>query len=332
MTSSWFIKLAFKCLLHIAWPLFALVFPMCASIHAIETDCYAETKNLISYWILLSFIYLFDYALFNLLLWFHLWQYIRLMIVFWLVTPDFGRASYVCNNLIRSMKPQIVTCWRKCFVERDNFLMHAEEYVKENGTEALEKLITSKTNGERVQIEHKDIKDLEAIEKTEIHVETIEQIQTENKDIKYLEAIEKTETHAAKQRTYANIVATKKSSSAAIVETKGTAESEGAGGEVVQSSNSTEKQVQREWICGLCLVKVTCEKTLNSHLKGKKHRAACEEALKLKMPPGLQKKLTEPIRIVNSKIICKACNVMLPSEDCVVSHIKGWKHLSNVQS
>ncbi|KAL5054497.1 hypothetical protein RYX36_035179 [Vicia faba] len=289
MTSSWFIKLAFKCLLHIAW---------CASIQAIETDCYAETKNLISYWILLSFIYLFDYALFNLLPWFHLWQYINLMIVFWLVTPDFGRASYVCNNLIRSTKPQMVTCWRKCFVERDNFLMHAEEYVKENGTEALEKLITSKsslireldlvqTNGERVQIEHKDIKDLEAIEKTEIH------------------------------RTYANIVATQKSSSAAIVETKGTAESEGAGGEVVQSSNSTEKQVQRECTCALCLVKVTCEKTLNSHLKGKKHRAACEEALKLKMPPGLQKKLTEPIRIVNSKIICKACNVMLPSEDCV---------------
>lgn len=74
---------------------------------------------------------------------FHLWQYIKLMIVFWLVTPDFGRASYVYNNLVRSMKPQIVTCWRKCFVERDNFLMHAERYLKENGTEALEKLITT---------------------------------------------------------------------------------------------------------------------------------------------------------------------------------------------
>jgi hypothetical protein len=42
------------------------------------------------------------------------------------------------------MKPQITTYWRKCFVERDNFIMHAERYMKENGTEALEKLIASK--------------------------------------------------------------------------------------------------------------------------------------------------------------------------------------------
>ncbi|CAK8577931.1 unnamed protein product [Lathyrus sativus] len=332
MASSWCIKLAFKCLYHIAWPLFALVFPMCASIQAIETDSNAETKNLISYWILLSLIYLFEYAFMNLLLWFHLCQYIKLMIVFWLVTPDFERASYVYNNLIRSMKPQIVTCWRKCFVERDNFLMHAERYLEENGTEALEKLITSKTNEERVQIEDKNIKDLEAIEEKEISVAKNEEIQTENKVIKDLEAIEKTEIPAVKQRTYANILASQKASSSAIVETKGTTESDRAVGEVVQSSTSTEKEVQREWACALCLVKVTCEKTLNSHLRGKKHRAAWEEALKLKMQPGLQKKLIEPIRMVNTKIICKACNVMLPSEDCVASHIKGWKHLSNIQS
>ncbi|CAL5213556.1 unnamed protein product [Lathyrus oleraceus] len=187
------------------------------------------------------------------------------------------------------------------------------------------------TNEERVQIEHRDIKDLEAIEEKEISVAKNEEIQTENKDIKDLEAIEKTEIPAAKQRTYANIVASQKASSA-IVETKGTAEGDNAGGEVVQSSTCTEKEVQREWTCALCLVKVTCEKTLNSHLKGKKHRAAWEEALKLKMQPGLQKKLIDPIRMVNSKIICKACNVMLPSEDCVASHIKGWKHLSKIQS
>jgi hypothetical protein len=41
------------------------------------------------------------------------------------------------------MKPKIDT-WRKCLVEKDNFLMHAERYMKENGSEALEKLIASK--------------------------------------------------------------------------------------------------------------------------------------------------------------------------------------------
>lgn len=80
---------------------------------------------------------------------FHLWQYIKLMIVFWLVTPDFGRAYYVYNSLIRWMKPQVVTCWRKFFAESDNFLVNVERYVKENGTEALEKFITSKVNVNR---------------------------------------------------------------------------------------------------------------------------------------------------------------------------------------
>ncbi|KAI5386201.1 hypothetical protein KIW84_072665 [Lathyrus oleraceus] len=124
---------------------------MCASIQAIETDSYAETKNLISYWILLSFIYLFEYAFTNLLLRFQVWLYIKLMIILWLTIPDFGRASCVYNNLIRSVKLQIVT-WRlnnyrmKWLLEKDDFLMPAEIYVKEVGTEALEKLIASKVN------------------------------------------------------------------------------------------------------------------------------------------------------------------------------------------
>lgn len=47
------------------------------------------------------------------------------------------------------MKPHIVTWrlndyWMKCFVEKDNFLMHAERYISENGTEALEKVIANK--------------------------------------------------------------------------------------------------------------------------------------------------------------------------------------------
>jgi hypothetical protein len=47
------------------------------------------------------------------------------------------------------MKLQIVTWrsnnyWKKWFFDKDDFLMHAERYMKENGTEALEKLIASK--------------------------------------------------------------------------------------------------------------------------------------------------------------------------------------------
>ncbi|XP_058761910.1 uncharacterized protein LOC131635305 isoform X2 [Vicia villosa] len=576
MAFSWFLKLAFKFLHHFAWPLLALVYPLCASIQAMETDSYAETKNLISYWILLSFIYLFEYAFINLLPWLRVWLYIKLMIVFLLTIPDFGRASYVYNNVIRPMKLQIVAWrfsnyWRKCFVEKDEFLMHAERYVKENGTEALEKLIASKipiprldaevtneiistdnkemlkTNGESLQTEHLDMKDLEAIEKREtpatkqdipvmpkvgpsqstssatgVTKGTVEsgraggevpqssstqkemqkvwscaspatgitkgtaendraggevpqssstqkemqkewtctlclvttsseitlnshlsgrrhraatealiakkqptlqkqkdaevkneilatdnkqmtngdqRLQTEHKDIKG-----KKEIPATKQRTYANPVASQKASSSAVVETKGTAESARAGGEIPQSS-STLKEVQKEWTCALCLVTTSSEATLFSHLKGKKHMASYEAALKAKRQTALQKlkiyqpkeevkqknvnnilsskvkngdgivnkeedvkqksvnnmlnskvkngdgivnkvlkvvldnkveklqkSMSEPVGIHNSKLMCRVCNAILHCENNVVSHLNGKKHLANMQS
>ncbi|RZC03513.1 HVA22-like protein a [Glycine soja] len=69
MASLWFLKLALKCLDHLAWPLLALGYPICASIQAIETNSNKETSDLISYWILLLLIYLFEYAFSRLLQW-----------------------------------------------------------------------------------------------------------------------------------------------------------------------------------------------------------------------------------------------------------------------
>jgi len=74
------------------------------------------------------------------------------MIILWLILPDFERASYAYNNIIRKCfsNPQAairsLNNWRKFFVKKDNFLLHAEKYVEENGAEALMKLIASKVN------------------------------------------------------------------------------------------------------------------------------------------------------------------------------------------
>jgi hypothetical protein len=129
--------------------------------------------------------------------------------------------------------------------------------------------------------------------------------------------------------TYANIEASQKVSSTKV-ETKGILGRDPASGEIPQSST------QKEWTCALCLVKTSSEITLISHLNGRKHRDACEAALatlKVKKQPATQKNvLPEPFRMVNSKLICKVCNVMLPSEECMASHIKGVKHLSNMKS
>ncbi|CAK8577928.1 unnamed protein product [Lathyrus sativus] len=294
MAFSWFLKLSFKFIHHFAWPLVALVYPLCASIQAIETDSYAETKNLISYWILLSFIYLFEYAFINLLPWLRVWLYIKLMIIFFLAIPDFGRASYVYHNLIRPMKLQIFAWrfnnyWRKIFVEKDDFLIHAERYLRENGTEALEKLVASKNTVCRPDAEV--INQIISTDNKEMLKTNEERLQTKHLDVKDLEAIEKRETPAATKQDIPVIpkVGPSQSASSATVVTKGTAENGRAGGEVPQSSTSTQKEMQKEWTCALCLVTTSSEMTLNSHLSGRRHRARME-ALIAKKQSALQKK------------------------------------------
>ncbi|KAK2437247.1 HVA22 protein [Trifolium repens] len=376
MASSFFLKLTFNSLHHFAWPFLALVYPMCASIQAIETDSYEKTKHLISYWILLSLIYLFEYAFMTHLLWFQPWLYIKLMIIFWLTIPDFGRASYVYDNLIRSMKPKIDT-WRKCFVEKDNFLMHAERYMKENGSEALEKLIANKNTMCRSDAEMTN--EIIATDNKEVLKTNREKLQPEHKDIKDLEAIEEKEVHVTKQDipVMPKIVISQNASSV-TVETKGTVDINTAGGELPLTS-TTRKEVQKEWTCALCLVTTTSEKDLNSHLNGMRHRSSCEAALlRAKKQPAqqklknyqskedvkqknfsnklnsnvkngdgivnkglkgtiekdrkVQKNLSEPVRMHDSKLMCRVCNVVLHCEANKVSHLNGKKHLAKMQS
>lgn len=268
---------------------------MCASVQAIETDSYAETKDLISYWILLSLIYLFEYAFMNLLLWFQLWSCTKLMIIFWLIIPDFGRASYVYNKLSRSLKPHIVTwglnnSWKKWFFEKDNFLMHAERYMKENGTEALEKLIASKNTMCRPDAEATN--EISATDDKEMLKTNGERLQTEQKDIKGLEVIEKKEIPATKQDIPVMLkIRPSQNASSVTVETRGTAESERAGGEVPRSS--TQKEVQREWTCAICLVTTSREKDLISHLNGRKHRDTSEALISKKQPTRQKQKGAE---------------------------------------
>jgi len=69
-------------------------------------------------------------------------------------------------------------------------------------------------------------------------------------------------------------IAPSQNASSATVETKGTAKSDKSGEENLKSS--TQREVQKEWTCALCLVTTLGKKDLNSHLSGKKHRAALQ--------------------------------------------------------
>ncbi|XP_019423866.1 PREDICTED: uncharacterized protein LOC109333068 isoform X2 [Lupinus angustifolius] len=279
MGSLWFFNLFLKCIDHFAWPLVALGYPLCASIQAIETDSYTETRNLISYWILFSLIYLFEYAFMRLLQWVQFWPYIKLMVIFWLIIPDFGRSSSVYNHLVHSsisLKPQAVISrlknWKKLFVKKQDFLQHAERYIEENGTEALAKLIASKkehdmnTIGRRHKTEHKDLEVLEVTEKKTIPV--IKQ------DIP----------------SVPNLAPIQNASSAMVGKDTNSVE---------LPQSSTNKEVQKEWTCAICQVTTTSENNLNSHLHGRKHKDACE-ALKAKIKLAPHKlKFVEEFKQIN---------------------------------
>ncbi|KAJ1390406.1 TB2/DP1/HVA22-related protein [Sesbania bispinosa] len=168
----------------------------------------------------------------SLIQWFQFWPYIKLMIIFWLIIPDFGRASYVYNNLIR---PCISINWRKFFEEKENILLHAD-YRKENATEALEKLIASKDTTYKPEAEATN-----AVRATykEMLQTNGKRLQTERKDIKDLEVIEKKEIPAVKQviPVMPNLATSHNvSTSTPMVETRGMAGKDRSGGELPQSS------------------------------------------------------------------------------------------------
>ncbi|KAL5563820.1 hypothetical protein UlMin_033567 [Ulmus minor] len=129
-------------------PLLALGYPLCASIKAIEANSVSGTKKLNTYWVVFSLVLFFEHAFVKFLRWFPFWPYLRLMIVCWLLIPDFGGASYVYKHLIcsgLSLDPQILINWFNKRMEssfkRQKLAAEMERFVKEVGAEALEKLV-----------------------------------------------------------------------------------------------------------------------------------------------------------------------------------------------
>ncbi|KAF9675727.1 hypothetical protein SADUNF_Sadunf09G0062900 [Salix dunnii] len=132
-----------KCLDILAWPVFGLGYPIYASILAIETNSNSDTQKLITYWVSISVVLLFEHSL-------AFWPYIKLMIVGYLVLPYFHGSLYVYKHLVHpclSMGPRIITCkfnkLEELLFKKDDFLVELKRYMKENGSDALEDLIAS---------------------------------------------------------------------------------------------------------------------------------------------------------------------------------------------
>ncbi|KAK7854461.1 uncharacterized protein LOC112037093 [Quercus suber] len=283
------------------WYFFALGYPLCASIRAIENNSSSDTQKLVTYWIAFSLISLFENAFLMLLerLWF--WPHMKLMIICWLVVPHFDGAFYVYNHLVRpclSINPLVVidefNRWKEFLLKRDHFLSEAERYINENGPEALEELIASKIKSKKPNQDMEKIEAIAVMEKKEVE-SNCKEPNIEQKGNRVVEVTEKKEVPAAKCVVSAepNSDQTENKISASK-EIKGPAEAVAAARELPDSP--IPKEVQNEWTCDICQLTTQSEKILNSHLQGKKHKAAYEAFIAKNQPnmvPASTAKKTE---------------------------------------
>ncbi|KAF7072781.1 hypothetical protein CFC21_077868 [Triticum aestivum] len=96
--STW----ALICHLHaIAGPSLTLIYPLYASICAMESTSKLDDGQWLAYWIIYSFIALFEMAAEQVLYWIPLWYELKLLFVAWLVLPQFRGASFIYEKFVR---------------------------------------------------------------------------------------------------------------------------------------------------------------------------------------------------------------------------------------
>ncbi|KAJ7953792.1 HVA22-like protein [Quillaja saponaria] len=150
MGSGNFLQVVVKNFDVLALPLVTLLFPLYASIKAIETKSITDDQQWLTYWVLYSMITLFELTFAKVLELLPFWPYAKLIASCWLVLPHFNGAAYVYKHFIRPfyMNPQrTAQIWyiprkKNIFSKPDDVLTAAEKYIEENGTEAFERLIS----------------------------------------------------------------------------------------------------------------------------------------------------------------------------------------------
>ncbi|KAL0364669.1 UNVERIFIED_CONTAM: HVA22-like protein a [Sesamum angustifolium] len=144
-----FLKVLAKNFDVLAGPVVSLVYPLYASIRAVETRSAVDDQQWLTYWVLYSMITLFELTFAKLIEWLPFWSYAKLFFTCWLVIPYFSGAAYVYEHLVRPYlvtRQKTVNIWyvpnkKDAFSKPDDILTAAEKYMQENGTEAFEKMI-----------------------------------------------------------------------------------------------------------------------------------------------------------------------------------------------
>ncbi|CAF2071545.1 unnamed protein product [Brassica napus] len=83
------------------YPLVMLVYPLYASVVAMESTTKVDDEQWLAYWIIYSFLTLTELILQSLLEWIPIWYSVKLVFVAWLVLPQFHGAAFIYNRVVR---------------------------------------------------------------------------------------------------------------------------------------------------------------------------------------------------------------------------------------
>ncbi|XAR50353.1 hypothetical protein NMG60_11004649 [Bertholletia excelsa] len=85
----------------LAGPAVMLLYPLYASVMAIESPSKVDDEQWLAYWILYSFLTLMEMLLQPILEWIPIWYDIKLLFVAWLVLPHFRGAAFIYERFVR---------------------------------------------------------------------------------------------------------------------------------------------------------------------------------------------------------------------------------------
>ncbi|GAV82247.1 TB2_DP1_HVA22 domain-containing protein [Cephalotus follicularis] len=85
----------------LAGPLIMLLYPLYASVVAIESPSRVDDEQWLAYWILYSFLTLAEMVLQPVLEWIPIWYDVKLVLVAWLVLPQFRGAAFIYDRFVR---------------------------------------------------------------------------------------------------------------------------------------------------------------------------------------------------------------------------------------
>ncbi|KAH0461734.1 hypothetical protein IEQ34_009309 [Dendrobium chrysotoxum] len=88
-------------LISLAGPALMLLYPLYASVKAIESESKLDDEQWLAYWIIYSFMTLMEMIAAPILYWIPIWYKMKLLLVAWLVLPQFRGASFIYERYVR---------------------------------------------------------------------------------------------------------------------------------------------------------------------------------------------------------------------------------------